>query len=78
MILKIRQNYLSLTIEQKIYRVAELHMIRDALREKHREKKKRTPRPKKLRQPSLMSPKMLAIFDKMPEDMKVAVLYGKK
>ena len=79
MILKKRQDYLSLQTEERLFLVSELHMIRDALKAKRGEKKKRVSKARRrMRKPTMLSPKMLDIFDGLDDKLKEFVLYGKK
>lgn len=77
MLLKKRKNYLYLNNNEKLCLVSELHLIRDSLKEKKTKKVKKK-KQRKLRRPTMLSSKIEAIFDKLPEESKRFILYGNK
>ena len=77
MLLKRRPDYISLNNNQKLCLVSELHIIRESLQKKKQTKIRKARKPRKMRKPTLLSERVLKIFDSLPEDSKRLVLYGK-
>lgn len=73
-----RPNYLSLTSNQKLLLISELHLIRQQLKDKPKKvRKTKKKQPRRIKRPTLLSPKMEKLFDQLDDKSKRLILYGK-